>query len=375
MSEINASNFKKEHGDLAPDLVGVTELTSPYFFVPPSGNTAERPEDCEPGTLRFNTDVGTLEVFRGKTIGWEQIQRRVGQYLEGGTRGLFMGGSPSGNTNIDEITIPVLGSYVDFGDLTVGRHYCNATSSRVRAVNAGGVTPSGSDVIDFVVFSQRGNATDFGNLSTARSSVGACANSTRGLFMSGWNPYGTNPTDTIEYITIAFEGNAVDFGDSTDGRAFGGGCQSSVRGIHAGGTTNGAPSYGTVNTIDFVTIASLGNATDFGDLSAIRSHPGGASNATRGLFCGGYVPGNLDVIDFITIATLGNAIDFGNFISSGNGLAGVASPTRAVFGGCHPSPYNNYGFVEFATTGNAQDFGDLSGNVGLGGASNGHGGL
>ena len=41
----------------------------------------------------------------------------------------------------------------------------------------------------------------------------------------------------------------------------------------------------------------------------------------------------------------------------------------------HPSPYNNYGFVEFATTGNAQDFGDLSGNVGLGGASNGHGGL
>ena len=42
MSEINASNFKKEHGDLAPDLVGVTELTSPYFFVPPSGTTAER---------------------------------------------------------------------------------------------------------------------------------------------------------------------------------------------------------------------------------------------------------------------------------------------------------------------------------------------
>ena len=29
MSEINSSNFKKEHGDLAPDLVGVRELTSP----------------------------------------------------------------------------------------------------------------------------------------------------------------------------------------------------------------------------------------------------------------------------------------------------------------------------------------------------------
>ena len=85
MSEINSSNFKKEHGDLAPDLVGVTELTSPYFFVPPSGDTASRPEDCEPGTLRFNTDIGSLEIFRGKLMGWEQIQRRESQYLGGGT--------------------------------------------------------------------------------------------------------------------------------------------------------------------------------------------------------------------------------------------------------------------------------------------------
>ena len=80
-----------------------------------------------------------------------------------------------------------------------------------------------------------------------------------------------------------------------------------------------------------MTIASLGNAVNFGDfLSAIESHPGGASNATRGLFAGGYVPGNLDVGDFV-IASTGNALDFGNFISSGNGLSGVASPTRAVF--------------------------------------------
>ena len=373
MSEFQASNFKKQNGGTS-DLVGKTEFSSPYFFVPPSGDTKGRPESCAPGTLRFNTDYGSLEVYKGDTIGWVQIKRNDNQ-LNGGTRGLFMGGSPNGNTNIDEITISIIGSYVDFGDLSVGRHYCNATSSRIRAVNGGGQTPSMTDTIDFVTFSIRGNATDFGNLSTNRAGVGACSNGTRGLFISGWNPAGADPTDTIEYVTIASEGNAIDFGNSTDGRVYGAGCQSTVRGIHAGGTTNGAPSYGTVNTIDFVTIASLGNATDFGDLSHIRSHPGGASNPTRGLFCGGYVPGNVDTIDYITIASLGDAIDFGNFIASGNGLAGVASPTRAVFGGAHPSPYNNYGFVEFATTGNAQDFGDLSGNVGLGGASNGHGGL
>ena len=45
MSEFQASNFKKENGG-TPDLLGKTELTSPYFFVPPSGTTEERPESC-----------------------------------------------------------------------------------------------------------------------------------------------------------------------------------------------------------------------------------------------------------------------------------------------------------------------------------------
>ena len=100
MSELNASNLRKAHGNEGPDLVGVTELTSPYFMVPPSGTTDERPQNPQKGTLRFNTDIGTLEYFRGDVIGWEQIQRRESQYLGGGdnsnaglgNRGLYMGG-------------------------------------------------------------------------------------------------------------------------------------------------------------------------------------------------------------------------------------------------------------------------------------------
>ena len=49
MSEFQASNFKKENGG-TPDLLGKTELTSPYFFVPPSGDTASRPTNCAAGT-------------------------------------------------------------------------------------------------------------------------------------------------------------------------------------------------------------------------------------------------------------------------------------------------------------------------------------
>ena len=111
MSEFQASNFKKENGG-TPDLLGKTELTSPYFFVPPSGTTAERPQSCAAGTLRFNTDIGTLEVYKGDTIGWEQIQRRESQYLGGGTgsntgtgtRGLMFNPSivGDGETNLIE---------------------------------------------------------------------------------------------------------------------------------------------------------------------------------------------------------------------------------------------------------------------------------
>ena len=75
MSELNVSNLRKEHGNEGPDLVGVTELTSPYYMVPPSGTTAERPQNPEPGTLRFNTDIGSLEYFKGNTLGWESIDR------------------------------------------------------------------------------------------------------------------------------------------------------------------------------------------------------------------------------------------------------------------------------------------------------------
>ena len=64
MSEFKANSFCNENNDSAPDLVGITTFTSPYYFVPPSGSTAERPSSPAPGMLRFNTDIGRLEVWR-----------------------------------------------------------------------------------------------------------------------------------------------------------------------------------------------------------------------------------------------------------------------------------------------------------------------
>ena len=410
MSEINSSNFKKEHGDLAPDLVGVTELTSPYFFVPPSGDTASRPEDCQPGTLRFNTDIGSLEVFRGKTIGWESIQRRDGQYLGGfgggsdgqddnsnsvhgsGTRAVFSGGyltDPSGVcfNNCDVITIPTTGNSHDFGDLTSSLEGGGNLGDSTRAVYGGGTgptTPGGSDTnqIQFVTFASGGAYTDSGgNLSDSVQCSGL-SDRTRGIFTGFIRPY----NDTIEYVTIQALGNAVDFGNLTATRGYTGTCASSTRGIIFGGLNN--PSNPSINTIDFITISTTGNGVDFGDITGAgsggRYEMAAFSNATRAITAGGYGPNYTDNIEFVTIATTGNTVDFGDLLaeSVGNGKGGAASPTRGIIAGGYgpssPLATNTIQFIEIATTGNALDFGDFEDfdrRIKQSGCSNGHGGL
>ena len=319
MSEINSSNFKKEHGDLAPDLVGVTELTSPYFFVPPSGNTAERPSDCEPGTLRVNTDIGSLEVFRGKTIGWEQIQRRENQYLGGGTgsntgtgtRALHaMGGDyPSVSNSVEFYTIDTLGNSQDFGDLTQSREGMGSGSSSTRGLFMGGGNFAAPiyNIIDFMTIPSLGNATDFGDLTRSDREVCGSSNQTRAISFGGYDDPAGAAGNEIDFMTISSTGNAVDFGNLiVAAYAHGKGiCASPTRGIISGGQRSGVPAS---NTIQFITFSSTGNAVDFGDMSALHRDHGSGGNSTRGIFAGGSGASDTrtNVIDFITIATLGN---------------------------------------------------------------------
>ena len=67
-----------------------------------------------------------------------------------------------------------------------------------------------------------------------------------------------------------------------------------------------------LNSIEYVTIASTGNGTDFGDLNNAVDYLGSCASATRGVFGGGQTPTKLDVIEYVTIASTGNATDFGN---------------------------------------------------------------
>ena len=227
--------------------------------------------------------------------------------------------------------------------------------------------PSQSDNIDFLNIQSLGNTTTFGNLTTAKYALGSGASSTRGIFCGGYDPTSSPDTDinTIEYITIATEGNAIDFGDRTVVGRNTAAATSSTRVVMAAGQV-GNP--GIINTIDFITTATTANATDFGDLLSITNSMCNANNSpTRGIFSGGNAPSspyNQNVIQYVTMASAGNATDFGDLTVNARDAGGgtASSNTRGLILIGNSSPNNNLNTVDFitmASTGNAADFGDI----------------
>ena len=224
MSQINVRNLSNENEDGAPDIVGVSTFSATSYIVPPVGNTEQRPQNPEEGDLRFNTDTASLEYYRGETVNWEQIEM-ISPDLNGGARGMFVGGqnAPSATkySEIDYITISTLGNAIDFGDITDDVHTPAVTASRTRGIAAGGYPTRGD--IDYWTIASTGNAIDSGSdLSTNRNDAAPCSDGVRATFAGG---YTGSLINTIDYITIASIGTAQDFGDLNNGTSAAGGCE------------------------------------------------------------------------------------------------------------------------------------------------------
>jgi len=150
---------------------------------------------------------------------------------------------------------------------------------------------------------------------------------------------------------------------------------SPTRGLFAGGYDSAVS-----NVISYITIASLGNSQDFGDLTvATTNYPAGAASNTRALFAGGN-SGRQNVIAYVTIASTGNATDFGDLTVAVSDCASNSNKILAVFAGGFDGSGSGRGNqidkVTIASTGNASDFGDLTAELSnFGGCSNGHGGI
>ena len=351
------------------EQVSVTD----HFSVP-SGGSNDRQSFIE-GTVRFNTDLNTLEFFNGNE--WRQFTYNQGQ----SGRGVFAGGNPgvsplNRTDSIDFIQVSTLGNSQNFGTLVSAKDApgFGSVSNGSRGVfMSGWQTPAATNEIDYITIASEGNAVDFGNMNTAVGFHAACSSSTRGITMGGYPN-----TNDIQYIEIATTGNALDFGNLGSTVESNGGLASPTRGISAAGMSPNATSV-----IEVITIASKGDALIFGDLIQKKRGVGTVSSATRGIFAGGLDnPTNsthLSSIEFITIASNGNGTDFGDLTLARRKPAGASNSTRGVFayGYVAPAFYNTMDYITIASAGNAQDFGDGSGPLrnGVGYCSDSHGGL
>ena len=239
--------------------------------------------------------------------------------------------------------------------------------NRGRGLIVGGATGSPStntDIIKYFDVASQGITETFGNLTdpdgNGRRSLASLSSSTRACTGGGYS-HGSSPgtvKNIIDFVTIATTGNATDFGDMQNTAYAYAPASNQTRGLFAGGYQ---PNNGTVvNTIDLITIATTGNASNFGDLTVVRRALAGLESTTRGVFAGGTYPAVHDEIDFVTFSTTGNATDFGDLTDERDNVRASSSSTRGVMGGGRtPSNTNIIDFITIASAGNATDFGDL----------------
>ena len=246
-----------------------------------------------------------------------------------GTRGLFGGGRTSpANTKhnvIQYLTIASTGNTIDFGDLTDARRRVDATSNSTRGLwGSADSTPSTKNIIDYVELNTLGNALDFGDMSNAAYSRGGLSSPTRAVWFGGSDSYPT--IINMEFVTIASKGNGVIFGDMTVARSncAGGGFSNGVRGVIAVGYGI-SPGFPLQRNIDAITIASEGNAIDFGTLIDKTRDYGGSQNMVRGLIAGGSDPSDYQsVISAISLTTSGFSENFGDLMKISKSLAGLS---------------------------------------------------
>jgi len=220
---------------------------------------------------------------------------------------------------------------------------------------------------------------------------------TRGLITGGKTGSGaTSVATTIDYVTIDTLGNATDFGDLTEGRSAHSALANGKNDraiVSAGGIDNNGSS-GYNRNIDYVTVSTPSNASDWGDLpscTATTGYGGGAgfgpgtdrdgahqgtgqecTNGTndRGMTGGGYIDQSSTYYGYhpnlliYTIPNTSSCVDSGkDLLRAGYNSGGCSNGKndRAVFAGQNSPTTNVMQYTTISNVVNCVDFGDLTG--------------
>lgn len=365
----------------APANVGGSAISAYYAVSNPDRVTVSGASSPINVTGLTNGTSYTFSVWALNTYGPSPFSGASGSATPQATIGVFGGGTTGSSVNvIDSLSLSSAGNATDFGDLVADRQQLAACSSKTRGLFGGGVH---TNAITYITIASQGDSASFGNLTSAAVSgrPASLSSSTRGIWAGGYDALSIGGRlNVIDYVTIATTGNATDFGDLTSETAGAldetYGTASPTRGLICGGSSDSQA----INVIQYITIASTGNSTSFGNLSTVNVNLSAASSNTRAVIAGG--TNNVttfNAISYVTIATTGGAAGFGDLTVARRGLAACSSSINAIFGGgtdAGSTIVNVIDKVTIATTGNATDFGDLTvARTLLSACSSGHGGL
>ena len=324
------------------------------------------PIEVPQGAIRLNTDSQRLEFFSQDR--WYEFATHSDIIQGSAGIALIFEGDGSSN-NLEVINVSTAGNATDYGNTHYNNDSVGASGDRTRALLYGGGSPSVTNKIEFYTISTTGNSgIDFGDLTFTARQPGNANNSTRSLMCGGYpSPYSTgNAVNTICYVTTQSLGNALDFGDlvTTGEQTM---ASSPTRGVGIGGYGVGGsdPSGGRLAECQFITTHTLGNASEFSQLSDDRNDANGCGNNVRAVFMGGGTPAGsqTDAITFVEHASLGRPTDFGTLIAISQSHTATSNHVRAVksngYRGSPVSASNNiFEFVNIASGGRATEFGD-----------------
>ncbi len=280
-----------------------------------------------------------------------------------GGRGLLLGGhQPSPAAFLDPVSyfsIGTLGNALDYGELTLARHTPASASDGVRAVAAGGIsapTEPPETTMDYVAVKTSGNAIDFGELAQGRGYLnGGASDGSRGVIGGGHCP--ADPyTNAMDYWPIGIPGtNATDFGNLAEASLAPGGTSGSGRGMWCNGWKPGND-----DTLQYISIGvPAATASNFGETTQARHASGAGSTGYRGVVWAGQPV--VDTIDYFTFLSLGNAVDFGETRFTGGYQSSSSDGNRGVWAMNSenlPSPEAGLlHYLTLSTTGNSVEFG------------------
>ena len=344
--------------------VGKTKtLTATDRFAVPLGDTNSRDTAPEAGTIRFNQDFGTLEFFDGNN--W----KTVNSYARGGASGrtVIAGGSDSSNYKLlQSVQTTSLGNSTAFGELSLtGGYGGSAMSNGIRGLTGGGWDGANNNNVEYVTLASGGNGIDFGADTDQGWGPMGASTSTRGISAGGGYP---SANTTIKSFFFSSTGVREDFGNlptGIDHRGMGDkGPNSPTRGLFCGGYS--------VRRMESKELHSDGDTVLFGDLVSATRGAVSASDQTRGILFSGWDGASyIQKVDYVTMASFGNAVEFGDMDLPGYGASG-GNMTRALY-----FRNNEIQYVEIQSQGNAVDFGDIGYNVSVQalGLQDSHGGL